>query len=602
MVILSGMIRHSIKISAACRTARGLSLVFLIQIAGIVLIHPVLSQTAVDLDSGKRIAPKYDQANGQVRRADRTEETGPGTGIHGVYWRRPLTTSAALQDLVEMQSAGIRAVRTQLPIPGPLYSVADSMGIYFFRDLPLNDYSPSRLVDSLEFVQSLVRESIETARDHPSAGPIGLAVRPDTRSELTCSWLRDVRSGTEGYAETQYYYVGVFVENDMCAGEVDFVLLDGLDSDRPSDLLRRWRASQTTPVGLASVGWYVLPGASAGVDEEHSAQWQARRLETALTALTSSAREETFFVYRWRDYAPRDGEDYSERDPYYRRYGLYDSADMMRPATNVVQGIFTGARTVFAFPERAEYSSVFPWFTLLGWVLIVMVVVLYASGPRFRYMMPRYFFAHGFFRNAVREAREVLPIVSTALLTVVGLSSGMLGALALETVADTAPALAIARMLPETAHGALTAMLSRPILPTIFIGSVSLLGMAIWMGVWMMVAIRKSPLLPSQALMLAVWPKWQLVVLIPAAMAIATLGPGEAIFWILILLPVWGMSSFWSTVRTAYDLMKISGCSPLAAILIWLVNPVLLLGLAVAAWIFLHSDESRYLWHLAGAG
>ncbi len=542
------------------------------------------------------------RAQDRNRSGTKTVVESPDHPVQGVYWERPNSRKEARLDLVEMKAAGIRAVRVVAPLPGEILGLADSLAMTFYRELPLFDYSAGRLTDSLTFALKLLRSEVRSGRNHPSAGPVGLAIRPDSQSSVTCDFLSRLLSRVSSSHDQRFYYVTSFIEEDRCSDRVDFVLIDALEKADPVGLLTRWRTAHDTPVGLASIGWHVDPGAGSGVDREHSAAWQARMLEGAFRSLMVDRVPETFFVHRWRDRntIPEPGTG-GVKDVYDRRYGLVTTGGAMRPAMNVVQGFYSGARTVFSFPRADEPRADFPWFLLLGWVLLITVVVLYASGPRFRYMLPRYFFAHGFFRNAVREAREVLPIVSTALLSVVGLATGMLGTLILVSVSDTLPGIVVARALPETAHQALTAMLARPIFATIFIGSVSLLGMAVWMGVWMIVAARRTPLLPSQALMLAVWPRWQFVALIPAAMAISTLPDLWRLGWSLVLIPVWGASSLWSTVRTGYDLMKITDCSPLAALVIWIINPVVVILTLLFVWAFSNADTVSYLYHLATA-
>ncbi len=202
----------------------------------------------------------------------------------------------------------------------------------------------------------------------------------------------------------------------------------------------------------------------------------------------------------------------------------------------------------------------------------------------------------------MREAREVLPIVSTALLTAMGFAVGLIGTQVFLTLHDTAPIKHIVGLQSIQTQSVIEAMLTGPVLSVFLLGSIALLAVSTWMGVWMIIASRKIPLLPSQALMLGVWPRWQLLLLLPMAMSIHTLPPETALFWIGVLLPLWIGTAFWASIRTTYDLMKITNCSPAVAAIVWLLNPVCVLILAVLALLIVERDQAVYLWHLATRG
>ncbi len=520
--------------------------------------------------------------------------------VLGVVWRMPDSAEHGIIDLQDMRAAGIKAVRTGPITDSSLLVAADSFGIVLYRELPLYEYSASRLVDSTAYASSILRDLIQIGRNHTSAGPIGLAVRADVSDEAACVYFDGVTAGSGARSDQKFYYVGSFADDDACSESVDFVLLDVLDVENPLQRLGKFREKRDTPVGLASIGSWVDPTAKYGLNIPHSEERQARRLERSLSALDGKRGGTVAFVHRWRDFYNRpDIDAKGSRDVYGRHYGLHDAAGRRRPSMQVLEGFLGGGQTVFAFGSSESEEKSFPLLILFGWMLILTVGILYASSPRFRYMAPRYFFAHGFFRNAVRDAREVLPIISTALLTTVGLSVGILGSLVLTTVSDTEPVLHVARILSPSVHFAMTSILSRPFLPIVLLGSISLLAMSVWMGIWMMVTSRRAPLLPSQALMLAVWPRWQLLVLLPVAMSLNTLEPALALKWLTLLVPAWLGTAMWSTVRTAFDLLKVSRCSVLSAVIVWMINPINMLLAVILAYGINYSDEILYLWHLA---
>lgn len=518
----------------------------------------------------------------------------------GVVWKIPASLEQSVHDLAKMRDIGISAVRTGPVINSEILSAADSMGIELYRELPLFEYPASRLVDSTRFASSLLRDLLDSGSGHASAGPIGLAVRSDVSNPRACSYFLDVIREANASADQRFYYVGSFVEDDACSDTVDFVLLDLLDDERPRDRLDQWARLHETPAGVAAIGTWVAEGTVRGLVTPNSPEAQARYLEQALSAIQIPSEPAPVFVHRWRDDGQGSGEHTpGSRDVFGRMYGITKEDGTDRPALLVLRGFFLTGQHVFALPIGLAGSSKTPLITILGWVLILIVAILYASSPRFRYMVPRYFLAHGFFRNSVREAREVLPIVSTALLTVIGLSIGIVGSLMITVSVGTAPFVHLARIIPADAHASVASVLSQPIMPVVLLGSISLLAMSAWMGLWVMAASRRAPLLPSQALMLAAWPRWQMLLLLPVAMSIYTLDQATALKWLFFLGPFWIGSALWSTVRTSHDLMKVTRCRLEVAILIWLFNPIWLILSGMVVLAFVYSDEALYLWHLA---
>ncbi len=516
----------------------------------------------------------------------------------GVVWTPPESSILATAELEQIRASGITKIRTSAILDQVILDVADSLNLVLFRELPFSRFTARELADTTAFATKLLSALVSAGRGHSSAGPIGLAVQSDVSDPAACSFFSDVRSGQSVETEQAFYYVGSFIEDDACSDSVDFVLLDALDEPDPLSVLARWSTAHETQAGLSAVGWWVDIDAGRGLGIERSVEEQARALETAIGAIASSGISTPIFVHRWRDQTRRSGGENAVWDMYGRHYGLHDADRQPRPAMHVLTGFLTTGQDVFAFDSADSRPFSFPWFILLGWLLLVAVSVLYASSPRFRYMLPRYFVAHGFFRNAVREAREVLPIVSTALLTVMGIAVGQIGTQVFLVLHDSASVRHLVDMLPYQAQSIVIAMLEGPLLSVILLGSLALLGMAGWMGLWMIVASRKAPLLPSQALMLGVWPRWQLLVLLPMVMSIHTLSPESALIWIGVLIPLWIGTAFWATVRTAYDLYKITRCQIAAAVIVWFFNPVWLAFLTFLVLSLVYADQAVFFWHV----
>ncbi len=300
------------------------------------------------------------------------------------------------------------------------------------------------------------------------------------------------------------------------------------------------------------------------------------------------------FVHRWRDQLLDTS---VLPDPWGRNYGLYTSESDPRPALQVVRGILRGLQDTFAFDAGQPADPGRPWFPALGWLMITLTAFLYAGSPRFRTMIPRYFFAHGFFRNAVREAREVLPLTSTAILTVIGLSVGLIATLVITGLKDLPLSIHWYRLLSPGSRTSLTAIMNEPLILTVLIGSTTLLFTSLWMGCWMVAASRRARLLPSQALMLASWPRWQVLLLLLIAMTLEAT-PGVPLWALLCLSSVWFGTALWATFRTSYDLYKVTGISPLAASLVWLMHPLVMAVFLLVGWSLMHWDEVRFAWHL----
>lgn len=511
----------------------------------------------------------------------------------GVVWEIPSDYQEAAQDMLEMKLMGVNMVRTGLVFDSRLLSLADSVGLTFYQELPFYGLSARSLADSLAISDSLISVILARGRGHRSAGPIGLARNSDTTSQVACAEIRRLSSLTRA-SGTQSYYVTNFIESDLCSSDVDFVLIDALDVERPERLLSRWRATHLTPAGFARVGTNVMVGREAGTRISGSPEHQARFLEDVFARLQDT--EVPFvFVHRWKDEATSI---HQIPDPYGRNYGLYNLDRDPRPALYVLRGVYLEKQDTFVFERGTTPLRPLNWYALVGWVLLSMMAIIYAGSPRFRSIIPRYFFAHGFYRNAVREAREVLPLTSTAILTITGLSIGLIATHVITSVRDSRLVLHLFAMMDAPLRSSLTLVLDAPFVLAILMGSKALISMSLWMGLWIMASGRRSPLYPSQALMLAVWPRWQVLFILPVAMTFESVAP-VPIWASLILGGTWISCAYWATIRTAFDLYRVARIGPGMAVLIWLFNPLILGTIAFAGWAFFHLDELSFMWHLA---
>jgi hypothetical protein len=533
-----------------------------------------------------------------------------------------------------MKAVGITAVRTG-PVTDPeLLALADSLGIVMYRELPLRALTTDEMLARTAEADSLIRLMLGSPAA-VRAGPIGLLRHSDTDAEAACEWIagrrRTVieRSEAMGAASpVPAYYVSLFDRPDACADRVDFVLLDVLSEPDPVLAAAAWRRDSPVPVGLGLVGISVGRHAVAPVGSARrvgrglaatydlspgSAEpriesfMQARYLERALSDIPGSTFR-AVFVYRWRDVEPaRRGADdlmpsgagdLSLTGPA-AGFGLYDVDYNPRPALQVVRGFYTGERNVFVFPTALRSPVNASWFTLAGWGLILVLVVVYSTSPLMRMMVPRYFLSHGFYRNAVREAREVLPLTSTALMTVIGLIAGMIGALIVTTFAESDVVRLLLARLPSGVHAGVLALIRAPVIMTVLLGSLYLLLTALWITIWLIIVRQRAPLLPSQALMLAVWPRWALPVLLPAAMVIDRTGPIERPIGVIILAVFWILAEFQASVRTTLDLSRVTGVGGPIAFLVWILNPVIVASIGGLILALVRYDVTGFLVRLA---
>jgi hypothetical protein len=522
------------------------------------------------------------------------QDLGPGSlRGKGVDWEVPEDYQEAAQDLLEMKLMGVNTVRTGLLLDGALLSMADSLGLLIYRELPFFGLNAQILTDSLVVSDSLVALLLESGIGHPSAGPIGLTRLSDTSSIKACEAIRTVSSQIRE-AGALSYYVSSFVESDVCSEDVDFVLLDALDDEHPELLLDRWRSAHREPAGLARVGTHLLPGSEAGSLVVGSLEYQARFLENVF-ARTKHSGVAVIFLHRWKDERDITGQ---IPDPYGRKYGLYNRTGDPRPALYVMRGVYLGTQETFAYDRGQPSPRPLHWFALVGWILLSMMAVIYAGSPRFRSIIPRYFFAHGFYRNAVREAREVLPLTSTAILTITGLSIGLIATHVISSLRETKLVLHLFSMMNVGMRSSLTLVLDAPFVLAILAGSTALIAMSTWMGIWIMASGRRSPLYPSQALMLAVWPRWQVLFILPVAMTFESVA-GTPTWAIALLAATWIGCAYWATLRTAFDLYRVARITPGAATLIWMLNPLILGSVVFSGWALFHAEDVAFLWHLA---
>ena len=514
----------------------------------------------------------------------------------GLVWQPPDDTVQVLHQWQHIRQTGAEALRLETnSVPAWLLTVADSLALALFVELPIAEAPARQLRRRLPEAREMLRRLLAQVAGHPSVRAVGLARRADTADPEACAYFETLRDEVRrARPDLLVYYETRFIEGDRCGQAVDFVLLDARDAANPLQLLRRWQqAHPTVPVGLGRLGTWVRADTLRGLRVPHAPEWQARYLEHHLNRL-HGAFDGWVFVYRWQDVERRHPALHLDR-PFVEAYGLHDRQGRARPALDVVRGVFTGTQTVFAFPAGRPPSDPWPWAVLAGWVPIVLLVLSYRFSPLFRLLGARYFRAHGFYTEAVQYGRD-LP---TGALSVLGLAEGVaLGVTLAATAAmlreSPAAAWLVGLLSPELAVPVVEAVRTPfVLLPAAVAGSAVLLGS--WaLGVRLLSRWgRRTGFV--QAWTLAHMPRWPLFVLMIAALS---LKPGAGTGHLLLAL--WLLVEGWALARTLRDVAQVvEGPGWLRAVLA-VLHPGSWLLLAVLFGLIrgLYTGHTVMLWHL----
>ncbi len=538
-----------------------------------------------------------------------TATPAAGQPVRGMVWEPPLQTDLAELDLLEMHAIGVEAVRTPLLRNERLYRVADSLGLALYQDLPFAYLAAGELEDTLRYAGQVIQEALWWARDHPSARHFGLARLVDTSDERSCVSLEAMarRFRDDGPAGVQLYYLTSFIESDQCAAAVDLVLLDALDTPDALALIRRWQSARpdvANRAGIGRIGTWVVDGRDEdGTRVPHSRSFQARFLETQLNLLLADSLDRppaAVFVQSWRDRPfdrPSLGHDLS--NPYAEAYGLLSQTGERRLALAVVEGIFTGRQTVFAFPPGNRPREAAPWTIILGWSVLLLLGLGYFRYSRFQSMVRRYFFAHGFYRESVAQGREMMFGPNTLVVTALVLASGLVNSVILEAVREQPAFALLARSLPESMVLSIVSVLGRPLTITLVLGSVFAVGVLIWTSVLSALSSRnRNPLLPGQVLLLVAWPRWSLLLAMLAAMVVSTLPAAEATGWALALGIAALLAGMGATFRTMKDYRHITRARWPKLLIALAGNPFFILALVCLYLAVRHLPRVAFFVHL----
>jgi hypothetical protein len=404
--------------------------------------------------------------------------------------------------------------------------------------------------------------------------------------------LADWTARIDGWnrAPATYYVTPFTATADRCGDAVDRVLLDTRGRDAPLTAVERWRTAGSVP-GLGALGTWVRPTADMGLRVPHSPERQARHLERALAALLDSTRTAApVFVHRWRDRA-------ASPLPM-RRYGLRTHEDSLRPAARVVTGFYRDTQRVFAFPNGTAPRGTPLGPLLLTWAIVALLGGLYARNPFVRQTVGRYFAASGFYRDAVREGREVGLLENLLLLGVVGGALGIIGTLAARMAAGQPVTGHVVEALPADVAAPLAVGLAQPAIAGGAVGGLTVALLGGWAFLLVAVARVNRPFTMAQGLMLVTWPCWPAVLGMVVALVAATDPPVSPGSLGLVLLVGGLLTTFVLSVRVLHDFWRVSRMEGPWIAALTLPSPLVVLGGLVTVVTLEYDLPLRFLWHL----
>lgn len=521
----------------------------------------------------------------------------------GVTWAVPDDIREAQRDLERIHAAGFKAVRSNIITTPELYILADSLGLALYQDLPVRAIPVSRLADTLIFVRAVVTNLIPFAHRFRSFRGIGLADLIDTSHPDACAYLKQVSEFVNERAppDVDTYYTTRVTGSDRCQSTVDEVFID-LRDVATSDILHFLPSSSGLPhvTGIGALGtWTDLDLKHRGLNYPRSPESQARYIERALQVVSGGEAIDTpslVFIHRWQDPSTSDDR---YADIIQRRYGLHNSSGGPRPALEVASGFATGDQQVFAFPAGDPAPRGWMWMTVLGWTILAALGLAYATSPRLRHMVPRYFLSHAFYREAVVSGRESLVGESIVILFAVSAGIGMLMAVLLTEISYLPVFLVGRNGLSPELREFLGALLDQPWTLTAIVASAYALTAVAWTSTLSLLSRARQTLLPAQVMMLVIWPQWPLIFLLLISPAISTFSEGVRMGVASSVLAI-TVGIFWlSAGRSLMDFWRCSRISIGLLVVALVLHPVTL-GLAFALFVRTRNgDAVRYLWELA---
>jgi hypothetical protein len=482
-----------------------------------------------------------------------------------------------------------------------IWAEAHALGINIWLDVPLSYRSTAQLQRMDETIRPALQDLADRIGSYPAVQAIGLGTGLDTTEPGTCdllhSWASIVRA--ELPRRSVYYVTPFQPKTDTCASAVDGVLLDVRGRGAATAFVQRWREQTSGPVAIGAAGTWVDPSAEPGLSVPHSPQWQARELETVLTTWLPDANDPLRPV---RDELQQDGYVDSETadksnapmsvfvahwtdtaTPLGRAYGVHTSQGDARPAADVLQGVYNGTQRVFAFPSGEAPGPDAPRAVLFGWLIVGTLAVIFARRPLFRRSTVRYFSAHAFYCDSVREGRETMPIVNILMLVLVSMATGVIAAVVAELLRPLMITEHVVMAIGPGIGAGLNEAIQRPVVAGAFVAACVVALLLFW-AITIGMAVRPwVSLRADQVVMLVVWPCWPALLWMGASLVTASSGGAAKAAGVLALLS--GLTAITATVRGLRDVYAVGRLPLGVTLLLALASPAaVLFMIAVGLW------------------
>lgn len=251
-------------------------------------------------------------------------------------------------------------------------------------------------------------------------------------------------------------------------------------------------------------------------------------------------------------------------------------------------------QTYFAFVDKPTGHAIYG-LVILGWCVVALLGLLYTFSPRLRKTLPRYFWNHRFYQDAVRRGREAIPVETTVLLIAISGAIGLFAAVWLDQIHMSEQFTAVVRSLPPAAQTVVTALVPRAWITVILAGALTGLTLILWAGWLFLIANRLGqPVRYDQAFMLTVWPHW--ILLIPAGLAWITAGTAAVSPGILFL--TWILGTGYATLRVWIDFHIVTRVPLPYIIVLALGSPLCLAAIVILVLISGHGVDGSALWQL----
>jgi hypothetical protein len=228
---------------------------------------------------------------------------------------------------------------------------------------------------------------------------------------------------------------------------------------------------------------------------------------------------------------------------------------------------------------------------------VALLGLAYVGSLFVRQTVVRYFTAPGFYRDALRDGRDLSPGTNSLLLGIIAASLGVGMARAAQLASAHPDTMHLLAALPRSLQAVLAQGIEHPALAGLVAGGGGLGILCLWMGGLVLAARLDTQFSLAQGVVLVTWPCWPVLVALPVALATGPEAPlssrlsalvvlgGSTVALVSVSLRV--LHDFWRTTEApAWTLLPLFALSPLALTGI---------GLLVAAQA---GVPFRFLWHL----